>query len=297
MTRGNFSMRKTVSRLIPSPAPGDPKYAENSSDRMSVAQKEWPVRGRILMARTNGTNEDPREKKTLTGGVALVTGGSRGIGRAIAHRLALLGASVSICGRDHAALEESAREMAKIGVSVHSQIADVTKPANVSDLVAGTESTLGPITILVNNAGIGLFGPAQEKTEANWDGVLDTNLKSVFLVSRAVAPSMIRRGSGDIINISSLAGRNAFAGGGIYCASKWGVQGLSGCMAEDLRGHGIRVSVICPGSVATEFSGRGLKDPQKVLTPDDVAHAVAMVVLQGPQSFISEVDLRPLAKP
>ena len=114
------------------------------------------------MARINGTNEDPREKKPLTGGVALVTGGSRGIGRAIAHRLALLGASVSICGRDRAALEESAQELAKIGVPLHTQIADVTKPANVSDLVAGTESTLGPITILVNNAGIGLFGPAHE---------------------------------------------------------------------------------------------------------------------------------------
>ena len=126
--------------------------------------------------------------------------------------------------------------------------------------------------------------------------MLNTNLKSVFLVSRAVAPSMIRAGRGDIINISSLAGRNAFAGGGLYCASKWGVQGLSACMAEDLREHGIRVSVICPGSVATEFSGRGPKDPSKVLTADDVAHAVAMVVTQGPQSFLSEIHLRPLRK-
>jgi NADP-dependent 3-hydroxy acid dehydrogenase YdfG len=125
---------------------------------------------------------------------------------------------------------------------------------------------------------------------------MDTNLKSVFLVSRAVAPSMIRQGRGDIINISSLAGRNTFAGGGLYCASKWGVQGLSGCMAEDLREHGIRVSIICPGSVATDFSGRGPKDPTKVLTPDDVAHAVAMVVTQGPQSFLSEIHVRPLRK-
>jgi 3-oxoacyl-[acyl-carrier protein] reductase len=249
------------------------------------------------MARINGTNEDPREKKPLTGGVALVTGGSRGIGRAIAHRLALLGAFVSICGRDRAALEESARELAKIGVPVHTQIADVTKPANVTDLVAATESTLGPITILVNNAGIGLFGPTHEKTEADWDRVLDTNLKSVFLVSRAVAPCMIRRGSGDIINISSLAGKNTFAGGGIYCASKWGVLGLSRCMAEDLREHGIRVSVICPGSVATDFSGRSPKDSSKVLGPEDVAHAVEAIVTQGPRSFLSEIQLRPLRKP
>src|SRR5207302_9602490 len=129
-----------------------------------------------------------------------------------------------------------------------------------ADFVAKTETELGPITILVNNAGIGLFGPANEKTEADWDRVLTTNLKSVFLVARAFGPSMIRRSSGDIINISSLAGKNTFAGGGIYCASKWGVLGLSGCMAEDLREHGIRISVICQGSVATDFSGRRPKD-------------------------------------
>jgi 3-oxoacyl-[acyl-carrier protein] reductase len=127
--------------------------------------------------------------------------------------------------------------------------------------------------------------------------VLDTNLKSVFLLSRAVAPSMIRRGAGDIINISSLAGKNTFAGGGIYCASKWGLMGLTGCMAEDLRNHGIRVSVICPGSVATEFSGHSPKDPSKALCPEDVAHAVEAIVTQGPRSFLSEMHVRPLRKP
>ena len=248
------------------------------------------------MAQISKSNGDPREKKPLAGGVALVTGGSRGIGRAIAHHLASLGASLSICGRDRAALEDSARELEKTGVPVHCQIADVTKPPDVTDLVAKTETTMGPITMLVNNAGVGLFGPAHEKTEADWDRVLDTNLKSVFLVSRAVAPSMIRRGSGDIINISSLAGKNTFAGGGIYCASKWGVVGLSGCMAEDLREHGIRVSVICPGSVATEFSGRGAKDASRALSPEDVAHAVEAIVTQGPRSFLSAIDVRPLRK-
>src|SRR5260370_5329333 len=125
---------------------------------------------------------------------------------------------------------------------------------------------------------------------------MPTNLKSVFLLSRAVAPSMIRRGSGDIINISSLAGRNTFAGGGIYCASKWGVVGLSGCMAEDLREHGIRVSVICPGSVATDFSGRAGKDASKVFSPDDGAHAVEGIVTQGPRSLLTEIHLRALPK-
>jgi len=249
------------------------------------------------MAPISRTNGDPRDEQPLSSRVALVTGASRGIGRAIALQLASLGASVAICGRDPTALRESVSALAKTAVPVHAQIADVTKLADVSELVATTESTLGPVTILVNNAGIGLFGPVHEKTEADWDRVLDTNLKSVFLVSRAVAPSMIRQGSGDIINISSLAGKNTFAGGGIYCASKWGILGLSGCMSEDLREHGIRVSVICPGSVATEFSGRGPKAPSKALSPEDVAHAVEAIVTQGPHSFLSEVHLRPLRKP
>jgi len=162
--------------------------------------------------------------------------------------------------------------------------------------VRDVETKVGPMAIVVNNAGIGLFGPVHEKTEEEWDRLMNTNLKSVFLVSKAVVPGMIQRGGGDIVNVSSLAGKNAFAGGGIYCASKWGLQGLSGCMAEDLREHGIRVSTVCPGSVATEFSGRGSKDPTKVLRPEDVAHAVGMLVTQGEQSFISEVHLRPRRK-
>lgn len=236
-------------------------------------------------------------EKRLSGAAALVTGGSRGIGRAIAKGLARLGASVAICGRDATALNSTHEELAGLGGRVFSTVADVTNHSDVESLVEKTEAALGSITILVNNAGIGLFGPAHEKSEQDWDRVLNTNLKSVFLVSRAVAPGMIARKSGDIINISSLAGVNAFAGGGLYCASKWGVQGLSACMAEDLRGHGIRVSVICPGSVATEFSGRGPKDASKVLSPEDVAHAVEMIVTQGPKSFMSQVQIRPLSKP
>jgi NADP-dependent 3-hydroxy acid dehydrogenase YdfG len=137
-----------------------------------------------------------------------------------------------------------------------------------------------------------------EADEKNWDAVLDTNLKSVFLLSKAVAPGMVERRSGHIINIASLAGKNAFKNGGIYCASKWGLMGLTECMAEDLREYGIRVSVICPGSVATDFgSPASKKDPAKMLQPDDIAHAVEMLVTQAPQSFISEILIRPTQKP
>jgi NADP-dependent 3-hydroxy acid dehydrogenase YdfG len=261
-----------------------------------VTQREWPARERPLMDESKGASREPSTSLALSDAVALVTGGSSGIGRAIAMRLASLGASVSICARNRAALAESASQLEKLGGRVFYQVADVTRDGEVQDLVAKVESAVGPISILVNSAGIGLFGPAHEKSAADWDRVLDTNLKSVFLVSRAVIPSMIRRGSGDIVNISSLAGRNAFAGGGIYCASKWGLHGLSFCMAEDLRDHAIRVSVIAPGSVATPFSGRGPKDPAKALTAEDVAHAVAAVVTQGSQSFISEIQMRPLRK-
>jgi NADP-dependent 3-hydroxy acid dehydrogenase YdfG len=174
---------------------------------------------------------------------------------------------------------------------------DVRNGEQIVAFVQNTEKALGPVEILVNNAGIGYFGPTHEATETNWDSVLDTNLKAVFLASKAVAAGMIARRSGHIVNIASLAGKNAFTGGGIYCASKWGLLGLTECMAEDLRGYGIRVSAICPGSVATDFSPHGKKDISKMLQTEDIAHAVEMIVTQAPQSFISEILIRPTQKP
>jgi 3-oxoacyl-[acyl-carrier protein] reductase len=235
--------------------------------------------------------------KPLAGMTALVTGASRGIGLAIARRLAKLGARLSLCARDAERLEAANAELRADGFETLTMVADVTHANEIQNLVDRTHRELGPIEILINNAGIGRFGPAHQMTEADWDAVLDTNLKSVFLVTRAVVPGMIERKRGQIVNISSLAGKNAFAGGGIYCASKWGLMGLTGCMAEDLRAHGIRVSAICPGSVATDFSPHTGRDTSKLLQPDDVAHAVATIVTQAPQSFISEIDLRPTQKP
>jgi 3-oxoacyl-[acyl-carrier protein] reductase len=236
--------------------------------------------------------------KPLAGQTALVSGASRGIGFAIAQTLGRMGAKVSICARDSKKLEDAAAKLRSGGIELAATAADVTNAKDIGALVAKTERSLGPIEILINNAGIGYFGPTHLAEEKNWDAVLDTNLKSVFLISKAVAPGMIERRSGHIINIASLAGKNAFKNGGIYCASKWGLMGLTECMAEDLREYGIRVSVICPGSVATDFgSPASKKDPQKMLQPDDIAHAVEMLVTQAPQSFISEVLIRPTQKP
>jgi NADP-dependent 3-hydroxy acid dehydrogenase YdfG len=233
----------------------------------------------------------------LAGKVALITGASQGIGFAIARRLGRMGARVSICGRDQAKLDQSASGLRAEDIETLAVRADVTRGEQISSLVHRTQQELGPIDILVNNAGTGVFGPFHEFGEADWDALMDTNLKSVFLMCRAVAPEMIRRQTGQIINISSLAGKSTFANGAIYCASKWGLMGLTGSMAEDLRGYGIRVSAVCPGSVATEFPGPGGKSPSKKLQPDDVAHVVAALATQAEGSFISEVHIRPTRKP
>src|ERR1700684_2523648 len=181
-----------------------------------------------------------QEGGPLNGAVALITGGSRGIGLAIARRLGAFGARLALCSRGAEHLQAAAKDLAGSGLKSFPVVADVTRAVEVSAMVERVGVQLGPVDILVNNAGIGIFGAFHERSEAEWDNVLDTNLKSVFLVSRAVVPEMIRRGAGQIINIASLAGKNTFPNGGIYCASKWGLMGLSGCMTEELRAHGIR---------------------------------------------------------
>lgn len=235
--------------------------------------------------------------RALDGKVAIVTGASRGIGFAVATSLARMGAKVSMCARDAKRLEKSADELQRGGAKVLAVALDVTQSSELASLVEKTERALGPVEVLVNNAGIGKFAPVQDATETDWDAMLDTNLKAVFLLSKAVARGMIERRSGHIINIASLAGKNAFAGGSAYCASKWGLLGLTQCMAEDLRPFNIRVSAVCPGSVATDFSPHQGKDTSKMLQPQDVAHAVETILTQEPQSFISEIVMRPTQKP
>jgi 3-oxoacyl-[acyl-carrier protein] reductase len=236
-------------------------------------------------------------EQPLAGQIALITGASRGIGLAIAQTLGAMGAQLALCARNAERLQQAEEKLRQAGCRTIAAAADVTDAAAVEAFVGRVNEELGEIDILVNNAGVGVFSALHELSEADWDRVMNTNLKGVYLCSRAVAPQMIRRRTGHIINISSLAGKNAFAKGGVYCASKWGLQGLTACLAEDLRGYGIRVSAVCPGSVETEFSPHAGKDPKKMLQPEDVAHVVAMLVTQAPQSFVSEVELRPTQKP
>jgi 3-oxoacyl-[acyl-carrier protein] reductase len=230
--------------------------------------------------------------------VAVVTGGGRGIGAAIAQRLAQMGAGVAVCGRTLGPLDKTVAEISASGGKALAVQCDVTDINSVEAAASRIHKELGAVTILVNNAGIGAFAQPLHKMEPQaWDDVLNTNLRGVFYCIRAFAPAMIEANTGHIINISSLAGKNALPKGAAYAASKWGLNGLSYSVAEELRAHNIRVSVVCPGSVDTELSPHEGKNKSKMLQPVDVAHAVAMLVTQAPQSFVSEVLIRPTQKP
>ncbi|HUI82680.1 MAG TPA: SDR family NAD(P)-dependent oxidoreductase [Candidatus Binatia bacterium] len=241
----------------------------------------------------------PADLVSLSGSVAVVTGGSRGIGNAIASRLATMQATVVLTGRDQARVQQAAAELTGRGHSAEGIACDVTDLASVEALGSHLRKQYGRVDILVNNAGTG--GPPgllHELSPDDWDTIFNTNLRGVYYMLRAVVPLMITAGAGHIVNISSLAGKNPLPRGAAYSASKWALNGLSYGVAEELRAQNIRVSVICPGSVNTDFSPRRHgKDTQKMLKPADVAHAVAMLVTQEPQSFISELLIRPTQKP
>jgi NAD(P)-dependent dehydrogenase (short-subunit alcohol dehydrogenase family) len=234
--------------------------------------------------------------KDITGKVAVVTGAGRGIGRAVAVELAQMGARVVVASRSVAELEETAR----LAGSASVVSADVRNKGEVQRLLEHAASQFGPVDILVNAAGIGVAGPVVDFTDSDFEAVVDTNLKSIFFASRSVLPSMIERRTGHIINISSIAGKVGSANLAVYCASKFGVVGFTQALAEEVRQHGIRVSLICPGSTDTSFLGsssKSSKSRERMLSPADVAHAVAMIVTQEANSFISEVIIRPTMKP
>lgn len=239
------------------------------------------------------------ELLSLSGSIAVVTGGGRGIGYAISSRLADMGATVVLTGRDEVRVQQVARDFISRGHKAEGIGCDITDLASVEALGERLRKSYGRVDILVNNAGIsGPSGLLHELSPADWDTIFNTNVRGAYYMLRAVVPLMITAGTGHIINISSLAGKNPLPRGAAYSSSKWALNGLSYGVAEELRAQNIRVSVICPGSVDTDFSPRrGGKDTQKMLKADDVAHAVAMLVTQEPQSFISEVLLRPTQKP
>ena len=242
--------------------------------------------------------DETGKNNSLAGQIAVITGAGRGIGAAIAAKLAALGAIAVLCGRTRGPLESTAHAISKAGGQANPLPCDVTDLRSIEAAAAHVDQTLHRIDILVNNAGVGGFGgPLHQLAPESWDQVLNTNLRGVYYGIRAFAPMMIRAHSGHIINISSLAGKNALPNGAAYAASKWGLNGLTYSVAEELRAHNIRVSVVCPGSVDTELSPHTGKDKAKMLQPEDVAHVVAMLVTQAPQSFVSEILLRPTQKP
>jgi 3-oxoacyl-[acyl-carrier protein] reductase len=237
-------------------------------------------------------------RQHLAGQVAVVTGAGRGIGAAIARRLAAQGAVSVLLGRTQSSLDQTARAIVDSGGKTEVIPCDVTVLPQIENAAARVDSTFGRVDMLVNNAGIGGFnGQLHNLAPEDWDRILNTNLRGVYFAIRCFAPLMIRANSGHIINISSLAGKNPLPNGAAYAASKWGLNGLTYSVAEELRKHNVRVSVICPGSVHTEFDSHTGKDSRKMLQPDDVAHAVETLVTQTPQSFISEILIRPTQKP
>ena len=231
--------------------------------------------------------------------VAVVTGAARGIGEAIAHRLARMGAAVVLSARDQdrlAQVKAAIEQQAGRAIVLPCDLTDEKAVAAFGDRVA---RECGRCDILVNNAGVGVLRKALiDLPVGEWDQMMHTNLRAPYLMIRSLAPMMIAARSGHIINISSLAGKNILPEGAAYAASKWGLNGLSYSVAEELRQYNVRASVIAPGSVNTNFGAAGsTKDRTRMVQPDDVAQVVAMLVTQGPNSFVSEVLLRPTMKP
>jgi 3-oxoacyl-[acyl-carrier protein] reductase len=236
-------------------------------------------------------------ENSLVNKVSLVTGGTRGIGRAIARMLLTEGAEVAICGRRQELVESAVRELAaETGGKVKGKVADVKNHDQVGELFQFVDTHFGGLDVLVNNAGVGVFRPVQDLTLEEWRSTIDTNLSGVFYCSREALFRFVTKGGGYIVNISSLAGANAFAGGSAYSASKFGLTGFSEAMMQDVRSENVRVSYVMPGSVATEFGGHGVdgEGSNWKIWPEDVADIVRMLLKMPVRTLISRVEVRPL---
>jgi NAD(P)-dependent dehydrogenase (short-subunit alcohol dehydrogenase family) len=200
----------------------------------------------------------------LDGKIALVTGGSKGLGYTMATALAEAGADVALSGRTIATCDEAAKKInAATGRRARGFAADVTSAADIDRLVKSVEGALGPIDILINNAGVNIRGTVDQLSEADWDSVIDTNLKGPFLVARAVGPGMVKRGWGRVVNLGSILGAVGLGGRAPYASSKAGVINLTRVMALEWAGTGVTANAICPGPFATEMNLPLLNDPVK----------------------------------
>ena len=225
----------------------------------------------------------------LSGKVALVTGGSRGIGAGIAEALAHAGVSVISTSRSGSG--PTAPNLLQIR-------ADAQKPEHAARAVDEAVRAFGGLDILVNNAGVGVFANVADMSIEQWQQVIDTNLNGVFYFCRAAIPELRRRGGGWIINISSLAGKNAFIGGAAYCASKAALNQFSEALMQEVRHDGIRVSYIMPGSVATDFGGPAGREkaPWKIAI-DDLAAVVMDLITTPARTLPSRIEIRPSQPP
>lgn len=228
--------------------------------------------------------------------ISIVTGASRGIGKSIALKLAQENHNLVIFGRNEAALNKVTGEIKTFGVDCDFFAGDVRDVDFVNSSIDSVYSKYGRIDNLINNAGFGIFKKFVDSTLTEFKDQVDVNLFGVYNFTKAVVPFMIKQTSGNIINISSLAGKNSFIGGAMYSASKFALMGFSRSLMLELREFNIRVILICPGSVDTEFfveSGHPAPNQEKVLRPEDIAETVIAVIKLPPRAMISEVDIRP----
>lgn len=233
--------------------------------------------------------------ESISGKVAIVTGGTRGIGRAIAERLLREGCQVAICGRTQSSVESAAAAMKSLG-RVSGYAADVSQPDAVRNFFAAVDRDFGGLDILVNNAGAGVFRKVGDMSVEEWHRNIDLNLNGPFYCSHEALPRFAKRGGGFIVNISSLAARNTFSGGAGYNASKFGLNGFTEAMMLDHRQENLRVTSIMPGSVATEFSGGPSDrsgDNSWMIAPEDVAETVALVLRMPARTLLSRIEMRP----
>ncbi len=235
---------------------------------------------------------------SFNGKVAVVTGGSKGIGFAIAEELLRNGASVLICGRDKADLKQAVERLSASG-QVDGEICDVRSEDQVRMMLDQCERLFGGIDILVNNAGVGYFGTTVEEMSGDvFRQTLETNLFGVFYACHHAIPLMKKRGGGYIFNISSLAGQNAHPKMAAYNASKFGLNGFSEALMQEVRQDDIKVSYICPGSVNTFFGG-DTPSTEKLwqLQPADIAQIVIDLLKMDPRALPSKIEIRPSKPP